>query len=130
MKKMTTNMTLDTLEQAIWSRKVKVELIHHSDHWSHYLSIRYTERLAEKGITPSVDSVGDAYDNALAETMIGLFKMEVIYKRSPCKTFDAVEYATLDWISWFNMKRLLKPIGNIPPSEYEKLYYTELMSPA
>jgi len=96
MKTMTTDMTLDALEQAIWARKVKGALIHHSDHGSQYLSIRYTDRLAEEGITPSVGSVGDAYDNALAESVIGLFKTEVIYKKSPWKTFDAVEYATLD----------------------------------
>ena len=130
MKTMTTDMTLDALEQAIWARKVKGNLIHHSDHESQYLSIRYSEQLADEGITPSVCSVGDAYDNALAETVIGLFKAEVIDKKSPWETFDAVEYATLDWISWFNTKRLLEPIGNIPPAEYEKLYYTELMSPA
>lgn len=130
MKTMTTDMTLDALEQAIWARKVKGSLIHHSDRGSQYLSIRYTERLAEEGITPSVGSVGDAYDNALAESVIGLFKTEVIYRKSPWKTFDAVEYATLDWVSWFNAKRLLEPIGNIPPAEYENLYYTQEMSPA
>lgn len=125
MKAMTTDMTLDALEQAIWARKLKGTLIHHSDRGSQYLSIRYTERLAEAGITPSVGSVGDAYDNALAESVIGLYKTEVIYKNGPWKTFDAVEYATLDWISWFNSKRLLEPIGNIPPAEYENLYYTQ-----
>jgi putative transposase len=107
---------------------VKRTLIHHSDHGSQYLSIRYTNRLAEEGITPSVGSVGDAYGNALTESVIGLFKTEVIYKKSPWKTFDAVEYATLDWISWFNTKRLLEPIGNIPPAEYENMYYTQEMS--
>lgn len=130
MKTMTTDMTLDALEQAVWARKVEGTLIHHSDRGSQYLSIRYSERLAEEGITPSVGSVGDAYDNALAESVIGLFKTEVIYKKSPWKTFDAVEYATLDWVSWFNAKRLLEPIGNIPPAEYENLYYTQEMSPA
>jgi transposase InsO family protein len=130
MKRMTTDMTLDALEQAIWARKLKGSLIHHSDRGSQYLSIRYSERLAEEGIIPSVGSVGDAYDNALAETVIGLFKTEVIYKKSPWKTYDAVEYATLDWISWFNTKRLLEPIGNIPPAEYENLYYTQEKSPA
>jgi len=130
MKTMTTDMTLDALEQAIWACKLKGTLIHHSDHGSQYLSIRYTEQLAEEGITPSVDSVGDANDNALAESVIGLFKTEVMYKKGPWKTFDAVEYATLDWISWFNTKRLLQPIGNIPPAENEKLYYTQEMSPA
>ena len=128
MKTMTTDMTLDAFEQAIWARKMKGTLIHHSDHGSQYLSIRYTDRLAEEGITPSVGSVGDAYDNAVAESVIGLFKTEVIYEKSPWKTFDAVEYATLDWISWFNTKRLLEPIGNIPPAEYENMYYTQEMS--
>ena len=127
-KTMATDMTLNALEQAIWARQVKGKLIHHSDHGSQYLSIRYTERLAEEGITPSVGSVGDAYDNALAETVIGLFKTEVIYKKSPWKNYDAVEYATLDWVSWFNNKRLLEPIGNIPPAEYEEMYYTRNMS--
>jgi len=130
MKTMTTDMTLDALEQAIWARKVKGNLIHHSDHGSQYLSIRYSERLADEGITPSVGSVGDAYDNARAETVIGLFKTEVIYKKSPWKMFDAVEYATLDWISWFNTKRLLEPLGNIPPAEYKKRYSTQEVSSA
>jgi len=130
MKTMTTAMTLDALEQALWARKVKGTLTHHSDHGSQYLSLRYTNRRAEEGITPSVDSVGDAYDNPLAESIIGLFKAEVIYKRRPWKNFDAVEYATLDWISWFNTKRLLETLGNIPPAEYEKLCYTQEVSPA
>lgn len=106
MKTTTTDMTLDALEQAIWAHQLKGKLIHQNDHGSQYLSIRYSERLAEEGITPSAGSVGDAYDNALAETIIGLFKTEVIYRLSPWKNFDAVEYATLDWISWFNTKRL------------------------
>jgi transposase InsO family protein len=130
MKTMTTDMTLDALEQAIWAQQLEGTLIHHSDHGSQYLSIRYSERLAEESITPSAGSVGDAYDNALAETIIGLFKTEVIYKKSPWKNFDAVEYATLDWVSWFNSKRLLEPLGNIPPAEYENLYYTNQMSPS
>lgn len=130
MKTMTTDMTLDALEQALWARKVKGTLIHHSDRGSQYLSIRYIERLAEEGIAPSVGSVGDAYDNALAETIIGLFKTEVIYKKSPWKNVDAVEYATLDWVSWFNTQRLLEPIGNIPPAEYENMYYSNQVSPA
>ena len=121
-------MILDALEQILWARKVKGTLIHHSDHGSEYLSLRYTERLAEEGITPSVDSVGDAYDNALAESIIGLFKAEFIYKKSPWKNFDAAQYATLDWISWFSTRRLLEPLGNIPPAEYEKRYYTQELS--
>lgn len=130
LKAMTTDMTLDALEQAIWARQVKGKLIHHSDRGSQYLSIRYTDRLCEEGITPSVGSVGDAYDNALAESVIGLFKTEVIHRKSPWKNLDAVEYSTLDWVSWFNNKRILEPIGNIPPAEYERMYYSGEASPA
>jgi transposase InsO family protein len=90
-----------------------------------YLSIRYSERLAEAGVMPSVGSVGDSYDNALAETVIGLFKTEVIRRRGPWKTIDAVEYATLDWVDWFNPRRLLRPIGDIPPAELEVAYYRQ-----
>lgn len=120
---MSADLTLDALEQALWARKVKGELIHHSDRGSQYLSIRYTERLAEIGIEASVGSVGDAYDNALAETINGLFKAEVIWSRGPWRNREAVEYATLEWVHWFNTKRLLEPIGNIPPAEFEKLFY-------
>ena len=98
-------------------------MIHHSDRGSQYLSIRYTERLAAAGVEASVGSVGDSYDNALAETIIGLYKTEVIRKRGPWKTMDDVEYATLEWVDWFNHRRLLAPIGNVPPAEYEKMYY-------
>ena len=98
-------------------------LVHHSDRGSQYLSIRYTERLAEAGIEPSVRSVGDAYDNALAETVIGLDKTEVIHKRGPWRNLDSVEFATLEWVDWFNNRRLLKPIGDIPPVEFEQVYY-------
>ena len=91
-------------------------LVHHSDRGSQYLSIKYTERLAEAGIEPSVGSVGDSYDNALAETINGLFKAEVIHRRGPWRSFEAVEYATLEWVDWFNNRRLLEPIGNIPPT--------------
>ena len=91
-----------------------------------YLSIRYTERLAEAGIEPSVGSVGDSYDNALAETINGLFKAEVIHRRGPWRSFDAVEYATLEWVDWFNNRRLLEPIGNIPPAEAETNFYAAL----
>jgi transposase InsO family protein len=91
-----------------------------------YVSIRYTERLAEAGIEPSVGSVGDRYDNALAETINGLFKAEVIHRRGPWRSFDAVEYATLEWVDWFNTRRLLEPIGNIPPAEAEANYYAAL----
>jgi putative transposase len=128
-KTMTTDLTLDALEQALWARRVKGNLIHHSDCGSQYLSIRYTERLAEEGVTPSVGSVGDGYDNALAETINGLFKAEVIYRQGPWKGLEAVEHATLDWVDWFNNKRLLGPIGYIPPSEFEQVYYDAAASP-
>jgi putative transposase len=120
---MTADLTLDALEQALWARKVKGHLLHHSDRGSQYLSIRYSERLAEIGIEASVGSVGDAYDNALAETINGLFKAEVIWHRGPWRNREAVEHATLEWVHWFNTKRLLEPIGYIPPAEFEKLYY-------
>ena len=97
---------------------------------SQYVSIRYTERLAEAGIEPSVGSVGDSYDNALAETVIGLFKTEVIRRRGPWRSLEAVEFATLEWVDWFNNRRLLEPIGNIPPAEAEARYYAQLEEPA
>jgi putative transposase len=120
---MTADLTLDALEQALWARKVKGNLIHHSDKGSQYLSIRYTERLAEVGIAASVGSAGDAYDNAMAETINGLYKAEVIWRQGPWRSREAVEHATLSWVHWFNTKRLLEPIGNIPPAEFEKSYY-------
>ena len=120
---MSADLTLDALEQALWARKVKGDLIHHSDKGSQYLSIRYTERLAEVGIEASVGAVGDAYDNAMAETINGLYKAEVIWKRGPWKNWEDVERATLEWVHWFNTKRLLAPIGNVPPAEFEKMYY-------
>ena len=101
-------------------------LVHHSDRGSQYLSIRYTERLGEAGIAPSVGSVGDSYDNALAETVIGLFKTEVIRRRGPWRSLEAVEIAMLEWVDWFNHRRLIEPIGNIPPAEAEERYYAEL----
>jgi len=118
-----TDLVLDALEQAIHARGKSDDLIHHSDRGSQYLSIRYSERLAEAGITASVGSVGDSYDNALAETINGLYKTEVIRKRGPWRSVDAVEYATLEWVDWFNNRRLLAPIGDIPPAEYEAMYY-------
>ena len=121
-----TDLVLDALEQALWSRSTTDELIHHSDRGSQYLSIHYTERLAEAGIESSVGSVGDSYDNALAETINGLFKTEVIRKRGPWKNIDEVEYATLEWVDWFNNRRILEPIGNIPPAEYELMYHQQL----
>jgi len=119
---------LDALEQAIHNRRLthRGGLIHHSDRGSQYLSIKYTERLADAGIEPSVGSVGDSYDNALAETINGLFKAEVIHRRGPWRSFEAVEYATLEWVDWFNNRRLLAPIGNIPPAEAEAQYYAAL----
>jgi len=124
-RSMNAELTLDALEQALWARKVKGSLIHHSDRGSQYLSIRYSERLSEAGIEASVGSVGDGYDNALAETVNGLYKAEVIHRRGPWRGLDAVEYATLEWVDWFNNRRLLEPIGNIPPVEFEESYYTE-----
>ena len=116
---------LDALEQAFHDRRPTHSggLIHHSDRGSQYVSIKYTERLAEAGIEPSVGSVGDSYDNALAETINGLYKAEVIHRRGPWRSFEAVEYATLEWVDWFNHRRLLEPIGNIPPAEAEEQYY-------
>jgi transposase InsO family protein len=120
-----TDLALDALEQALYDRPIgeSERLIHHSDMGVQYLSIRYTERLAEAGIEPSVGSVGDSYDNAMAESVIGLFKAEVIHRLGPWKGLDDVEFATLDWVSWFNNKRLLEPLGYIPPVEYEQAYY-------
>ena len=122
------SFVLDALEQAIHDRRPvhRGGLIHHSDRGSQYLSIKYTERLAEAGIEPSVGSVGDSYDNALAETINGLYKAEVIHRCGPWRSFDAVEYATLEWVDWFNNRRLLEPIGNIPPAEAEQRYYIML----
>jgi putative transposase len=97
--------------------------VHHSDRGSQYLSIRYSERLAEAGVEPSVGSVGDSYDNALPETIIGLYKTELIWQRGPWRNLEAVEFATLKWVHWFNHRRLLEPIGNIPPAELENAYY-------
>jgi transposase InsO family protein len=118
---------LDALEQALLERRPVQGggLVHHSDRGSQYLSIRYTERLAEAGVEPSVGSVGDSYDNALAETINGLFKAEVIHRRGPWRSFEAVEFATLEWVDWFNTRRLLQPIGNIPPAEAEARYYAQ-----
>lgn len=125
---MNADLTLDALEQALWARKVKGGLVHHSDRGSQYLSIRYSDRLAEAGIDASVGSVGDAYDNAMAETINGLYKAEVVWRRGPWKNREAIEHATLEWVHWFNTKRLLEPIGNIPPAEFEKSYYDEQRS--
>lgn len=119
---------LDALEQALHDRRPAQGggLVHHSDRGSQYVSIKYTERLSEAGIEPSVGSVGDSYDNALAETINGLYKAEVIHRRGPWRNFDTVEFATLEWVDWFNNRRLLEPIGNIPPAEAEERYYATL----
>jgi transposase InsO family protein len=122
----TAGFVLDALEQALHARRPTESLIHHSDRGSQYVSIRYTERLAEAGIEPSVGSVGDSYDNALAESVIGLFKTEIIRRLGPWKSCEAVEYKTLEWVDWFNHQRLLEPIGNIPPAEAEANYYAAL----
>ena len=126
LRSMCAELTLDALEQALWARQIADELIHHSDRGSQYLSIRYSERLSDAGVDPSVGSVGDSYDNALAETIIGLFKTEVIRRRGPWRSLEDVEYATLEWVDWFNNRRLLEPIGNIPPVEVEMVYYQKL----
>jgi putative transposase len=118
---------LDALEQALHDRRpAKGGLIHHSDRGGPYVSIRYTERLLAAGIEPSVGSVGDSYDHALAETVIGLFKTEVIRRRGPWRSLEAVEYAALEWVDWYNNRRLLEPIGNMPPAEAEARYYVQL----
>ncbi|MCR5856268.1 IS3 family transposase [Mesorhizobium sp. J428] len=126
------SFVLDALEQALHDRRPihRGGLVHHSDRGSQYVSIRYTERLAEAGVEPSVGSVGDSYDNALAETINGLYKAEVIHRRGPWRSFEAVEFATLEWVDWFNNRRLLEPIGNIPPAEAEERYYAMLVEPA
>jgi putative transposase len=118
-----TDLALDALEMAIWRRQAQLEgLVHHSDRGSQYLAIRYTERLAEAGAVTSVGSVGDSYDNALAETIIGLYKTELIHRRGPWKGIDDLEYATLEWVDWFNHRRLLEPIGYVPPAEFEAAF--------
>ncbi len=122
------SFVLDALEQALHERRPQHRggLVHHCDRGSQYVSIKYTERLAEAGVEPSVGSVGDSYDNALAETINGLYKAEVIHRRGPWRSFEAVEFATLEWVDGFNTRRLLAPIGNIPPAEAEDAYYAQL----
>ena len=119
---------LDALEQALHNRRPMQGggLVHHSDRGAQYVSIRYTDRLIDAGIEPSVGSVGDSYDNALAETINGLFKTEVIRRRGPWRSLEAVEFATLEWVDWFNNRRLLEPIGNLPPAEAEQRFYIQL----
>jgi len=122
-----TDFVLDALEQAIYERcgPMTDGLVHHSDRGTQYLSMRYTHRLADASIAPSVGSRGDSYDNALAESIIGLFKTEVIRRTGPWRHLEAVEFATLDWVDWFNHRRLLEPIGYVPPAEYEARYYEQ-----
>jgi transposase InsO family protein len=124
------DLALDALEQALHARPEIDNLVHHSDRGVQYLSIRYTERLAKAGIEPSVGSIGDSYDNALAETIIGLYKTEVIRRNGPWRNIEGVEFATLAWVDWFNNRRLLEPIGDIPPAEFEALYYERQEAPA
>ncbi len=124
------DLALDALEQALHARPDFDRLVHHSDRGVQYLAIRYTERLAEAGIEPSVGSVGDSYDNALAETINGLYKTEVIRRNGPWRSIEEVEFATLEWVDWFNNRRLLEPIGNIPPAELEASYYDSMEGPA
>ena len=126
------DFVFDALEQVLYDRQPERTdaLIHHSDRGSQYVSIRYSERLAEAGIEPSVGSKGDSYDNALAETINGLYKAELIHRRAPWKTKESLELATLEWVSWFNHHRLLEPIGYIPPAEAEENYYRQLASQA
>jgi putative transposase len=127
-----TDFVLDALEQAIYDRRgaggVK-DLVHHSDRGTQYVSMRYTDRLSEAGIAPSVGSRGDSYDNAMAESIIGLFKTEVIQRKGPWRHLEGVEFATLTWVDWFNTRRLFGPIGYVPPAEYEATYYAQLQRP-
>jgi len=129
---MTTDFVLDALEQALYARQPGNDgsLIHHSDRGSQYVSIRYSERLAEAAIEPSVGRRGDSYDNALAETINGLYKAELIHRRTAWKTRESVELATLEWVAWFNHHRLMEPLGYIPPAEAEANYYRQLQMPA
>ncbi|WP_234732466.1 IS3 family transposase, partial [Acidocella facilis] len=117
---------LDALEQALHQRRPVGGLVHHSDRGSQYVSIKYTERLRDAGIEPSVGSVGDSYDNALAETINGLYKAEVIHRRGSWRSFEEIEYATLKWVDWFNHRRIMEPIGYMSPAEAEKRYYAAL----
>ena len=117
------DLALNALEQALYARPVSDQLVHHSDRGSQYLSIRYIERLAEAGIESSVGSVGDSYANALAESVIGLYKTETIRRHDPWRHLEAVEFTTLEWVDWFNHRRRLTPIGNVPPVDFEQQYY-------
>jgi transposase InsO family protein len=123
------DLALDALEQALHARPRNAKLVHHSDRGTQYVSIRYTERLAEAGIERSVGSVGDSYDNALAETINGLYKTEVIRRNGPWRNVDDVEYATLVWVDWFNNRRLVEALGYVPPAEFEAAYYQQRSQP-
>jgi putative transposase len=124
-RSMRSDLPLDALEQALHARPVTSRLVHHSDRGTQYLSIRYTERLAAAGVESSVGSRGDSYDNAMAESIIGLFKSEVIHRRGPWRNLDQVEYAVLEWVDWFNNRRLLEPLDYVPPIEYETAFYKD-----
>ena len=128
LKSMQTDLVLDALDQALWARGKPKGVTHHSDRGSQYLSIRYTERLDEAGFNASVGSVGDSYDNALAESINALYKAEVIHKDGPWRGMEDVERATLTWVDWFNNRRILEPIGDVPPTEYELMYYQQTES--
>lgn len=123
---MRTDLPLDALEMAIWTRDGDLaEVIHHSDKGSQYTSIRYTDRLVQAGCNPSVGSTGDSYDNALAESVIGLYKTELVHRRGPWRTIDDLELATLEWVDWYNNRRIHSSIGNKPPIEHEAAYYRD-----
>ena len=127
-----TDIALDALEQALHERQIghTDALVHHSDRGVQYVAIRYAQRLDEAGISPSVGSVGDSYDNALAETIHGLYKTEVIRHQGPWKSIESVEFATLEWVEWFNNRHLMEPIGNVPPAELETEYYEQITGSA
>lgn len=127
---MKSDLVLDALEQALYDRETDGRLVHHSNRGAQYVSMRYSERLANAGIAPSVGSVGDAYDNALAESVIGLYKTEVIRHAGPWRGLEDVEFATLEWVAWFNQQRLLEPLGYVPPAEFEEQFYRELATQA
>lgn len=127
---MRTDLVLDALEQALHDRELDGRLVVHSDRGSQYVAMRYTSRLADVGAAPSVGSAGDAYDNALAESIIGLYKTEVIHRRGPWKRFDDVEYATLEWVAWYNTQRIMEPLGYVSPAEFEEQFYRTQADPA
>ena len=132
---MATSMVLDAIEQAIWTRQQEGVLdfkgvVHHTDRGSQYTSIRFTERLTEAGIQPSVGAVGSSYDNALAETINGLYKTELIKPRRPWRTVEELELATAEWVDWYNNRRLYEYCGDIPPAHLEAAYYAQHQRPA